>query len=221
MPPDTDTQKRTKKTLAENTEPQAQDAITTPQNVVAREAQDDQVWTRRRATRQNLLNRARPEYAPFAQALQHAMLKNKLSASEVARRVWGTTTDSRGYEVARNRDRIGHYMAGTSYPEPENLELLAKAIGVSTDELTIERPDPPAVARVTRQTADLHLTAAIDEPTKARLQLDRILDWETALRILQLVKEDERKSMEVVMPPSGRSFGKPEPELRGPVTASQ
>jgi hypothetical protein len=146
------------------------------------------------------------------------MLKEKVSASEVARRIWGTTKDSRGYDVARNRDRIGHYLAGTSYPEPDNLVKLANAVGVSVEELTIERPDPPVVPR--RQVADLRLTAAVDEPNKAHLLLDRTLDWETALRILQLVKEDERKALTTVMPPSGRSFGKPEPELRAPVTGT-
>lgn len=215
MSPDTGAEKRAKKMLAEDTRTPAQDDVTTPQNVVvAREDQGAQHWTRRRVARQALPARLRPEYAPFAQALQQAMLKEKVSASEVARRIWGTTKDSRGYDVARNRDRIGHYLAGTSYPEPENLELLAKAVGVSVEDLTIERPDPPVVPR--RQVADLRLTAAVDEPTKAHLLLDRTLDWETALRILQLVKEDERQAMKTAMPPSGRSFGKPEPELRGP-----
>jgi transcriptional regulator with XRE-family HTH domain len=70
------------------------------------------------------------------------MLKQGLSASEVARRVWGSTKDKRGYDVARNRDRIGHYLAGTSYPEPENLQLLADALGLPIEDLAIDPADP-------------------------------------------------------------------------------
>lgn len=85
-------------------------------------------------------SKANSAYQAFADKLKAAMTKNKLSASEVARRVWGTTKDSRGYTVARNRDRIGHYLSGASYPEEDNLVKLAGAIGVSVEDLRSERP---------------------------------------------------------------------------------
>ena len=34
------------------------------------------------------------------------------------------------------------------------------------------------------------------------------------MRILQMLKEEERALLKTALPPSGRSFGKPEPELR-------
>jgi len=157
---------------------------------------------------------ARPEYAPFANALHSAMLKQKLSASEVARRVWGTTKDTRGYDVARNRDRIGHYLAGTSYPEPENLQLLADALGLPIEDLAIDRPAPVA-STVVRSDRDTQLTFLAGHLNKARLQVDRVLDADLALRIAQMIKEADQKVMTTAMPPTGRSFGKPEPELRG------
>jgi transcriptional regulator with XRE-family HTH domain len=58
------------------------------------------------------------------------MAREGLNASQLARRVWGTVQDKRGYAVARNRDRIGHYLRGTSYPDPANLIRLAAALGV-------------------------------------------------------------------------------------------
>ena len=126
---------------------------------------------------------AKPENIPFASALSDAMANGNLKASEVARRIWGTTKDKRGYDVARNRDRIGHYMKGTSYPEPDTLIKLAEAVGVPVARLAIDRP--VSVAARVRQAVDIHLTVLADQPSKARLQFDRILDFDTAVRIMQ------------------------------------
>jgi hypothetical protein len=176
-------------------------------------------------TRQNVVKGGnpptRPEYARFASALRAAMLKQKLSASEVARRVWGTTKDSRGYDVARNRDRIGHYLNETSYPEPENLIKLAEVLDLSVEDLAIDKPVFVAGGGSSyrgRQPGDIQMTVLADQPNKARLVFDRVLDFETAMRLLQMIKEDERKALQTAMPPTGRSFGKPEPELRGPAS---
>ena len=178
--------------------------------------------TRSRRVHQPANTGARPEYLAFALALRQAMLDKKLSASEVARRVWGISKDKRGYEVARNRDRIGHYLAGTSYPEPENLTKLAEAIGVGVEDLAIESRPRPAAREprgIAGQAADLQVTALPGQPDKLYIQVSRVLSWDTATRIMQLIREDERKAPP--MPPSGRSFGKPEPELREiPVAAA-
>jgi len=149
------------------------------------------------------------------------MLKHGLSASEVARQIWGPTTDKRGYTVAKNRDRIGHYLAGASYPEPDNLIELAKAVGLDVQDLAIDKPvfvSGGGGSYRGRQPGDIQMTVLADQPNKARLVFDRVLDFETAMRLLQMIKEDERKALQTAMPPTGRSFGKPEPELRGPAS---
>ena len=47
------------------------------------------------------------------------------------------------------------------------------------------------------------------------MQFDRVVDTDLAgLRIFQMIKEADQKALKTAMPPSGRSFGKPEPELR-------
>ena len=47
-----------------------------------------------------------------------------------------------------------------------------------------------------------------------------MIDTDLAIKIFQMVKEADQRAMTVTMPPSGRSFGRPEPELREtPVTA--
>jgi transcriptional regulator with XRE-family HTH domain len=71
-----------------------------------------------------------PMRQAFAAALKAAMARQGLTASQLARLVWGTIKDKRGYDVSRGRDRIGHYLRGTSYPDPANLIRLAAALGV-------------------------------------------------------------------------------------------
>jgi hypothetical protein len=133
---------------------------------------------------------ARPEYLAFAAVLRAAMERLGLNSSEVARRVWGVTKDTRGYEVAKNRDRIGHYLAGASYPEPGNLVKLADVIGVPVAELAIDKP--VAVAGQSRRFG-LRLTRFADQPHLARLEMDLILPWRLAVEIADLVMQDGRE----------------------------
>ena len=77
-------------------------------------------------------------YGFFAKTLQACMQQAGLNNSDLARCVWGTTTDNRGITVARNRDRIGRYLAGTSYPNPGNLWKIAGALGVPLEHLAFE-----------------------------------------------------------------------------------
>jgi hypothetical protein len=144
----------------------------------------------------------------FAAILRDAMTKAGVNPSEVARRVWGTTKDKRGVNVARNRDRIGHYLNGTSYPAPENLERLATAVGLSVEELAgaqqaSEPTAPPPRAQpqgsIARHTAinagaatgELVLTSLPAQPTKIRLQVDRVIHWKLAEKIQAMLKEAE------------------------------
>jgi transcriptional regulator with XRE-family HTH domain len=84
-----------------------------------------------------------PNWEPFGKKLAEAMRHKGLSASDLARAVWGEKKDARGYPVARNRDRISHYLKGAQMPTPENLTKIANALEVELDELT---PSPPLAA---------------------------------------------------------------------------
>jgi hypothetical protein len=128
------------------------------------------------------------------------MLRKDISASDLAREVWGTTRDKRGYEVARNRDRIGHYLNGTSYPAPANLELLAKTLDVPVEELAIDPSEKsnPSTRQGARRlagnpvsTGELILTSLPAQPGKIRLQVDRVIPWQLAEHIHHLLKEAE------------------------------
>jgi transcriptional regulator with XRE-family HTH domain len=81
----------------------------------------------------------------FAEFLKSTMEARKMNASDVARAVWGSVRDKRGYDVARNRDRIGHYLSGRSFPDKKNRARIAKAIGVKPED--IERLVPVPTVR--------------------------------------------------------------------------
>ena len=48
----------------------------------------------------------------LAERLQRIMTEKGLSQSGLARGLWGTTKDERGYTVARNRQVVGKYLRG-------------------------------------------------------------------------------------------------------------
>ena len=85
----------------------------------------------------------RAELQAFADALDALMKRAGVKPADLARMVWGTTVDSRGYTVSRNRDRIRSYLSAQSYPEPENLQKLAEALGMPVEELASTRPPAP------------------------------------------------------------------------------
>ena len=139
----------------------------------------------------------RPEYRKFAIALRDAMAAKGLTASEVARRIWGQTKDRRGYQVARNRDRIGNYLAATSYPKAEILQKLADALEIP---VTALRSDAAPTRRAARDLtgaamplpADaegVHVTLFGDGLARARLVFNRKMDAALAMDIIDLLRK--------------------------------
>jgi hypothetical protein len=155
-------------------------------------------------------------YPLFAQTLDRAMKKTGQSPSDVARKVWGTVKNKRGYDVARNRDRMSHYLAGTSFPTPDNLVRLAEAVGVSPEDLALDIPpsrgpaaagaDPnlanPATAAPRRTPASIgtlvqtSLPAEPGKPGKVLLDVYRAIPWKLAEQINALLKEAETQEIE-------------------------
>lgn len=64
------------------------------------------------------------------------------SAAELARRIYGTTTDKRGYSVAKNRDTIWRYETNKAMPSRKNIERMAVVLGVTVAELDPSRASP-------------------------------------------------------------------------------
>lgn len=138
-------------------------------------------------------------YAEFAEKLAAAMKEQGLNASEVARRIWGTKKDRRNYDVARNRDRIGHYLSGRSYPEPENLRKLAEAVGLTVEQLAMPESEsnlrPRAAPRSLSDypSSGLHLIPVPRAPDKIRLrgQIDVVINIAQVQEVVNLLMRPE------------------------------
>lgn len=71
----------------------------------------------------------------FPDRLQRFMDDKNLTRADIARSIWGTFHDERGYEVAKNRQVIGRYLQGKAYPSAATRRKLTSAIGVRYSDL--------------------------------------------------------------------------------------
>src|SRR5262245_13170273 len=71
----------------------------------------------------------------FSKRLNELLKAYPMTQSELAKRIWDTYEDNRGRIVAKNRDLISDYCLGKSLPNREVAEQIAKALGVSVEEL--------------------------------------------------------------------------------------
>ena len=123
----------------------------------------------------------------FPDRLYVARTRKGWSQSDLAREIWGTVEDARGYTVARNRDRISAYERGKATPERANLDALAQALGLPPEELApdllMDKDDaagrPPS----------LRLTVLGDGTDAVRLQVDMVTDLATASKVVALLSE--------------------------------
>jgi transcriptional regulator with XRE-family HTH domain len=113
-----------------------------------------------------------------------------LSQSDLARSVWGTVEDARGYTVAKSRDRVSAYEKGKSAPTRENLEALARVLGLAVDQLA---PDLVAERAHADTSPVYRLTALEGQPNIARLQVDMVVSMAAAAQVMVLLSEQSHK----------------------------
>ena len=140
----------------------------------------------------------RPENLVFARTLREAMAVKNMTHSDLARAVWGTSPDPRGYPVAKNRDRIGSYLAGTGFPSKETLPKLAAALGLSVDELPIPRRSTST--REFSGAGDVVFTMLAEHPGFCLLRVSKLLPIEIGLQIVNLID-----SVRAVSPAGGEA----------------
>jgi len=182
---------------------------TTTQDVNREERDVRTRFRQRDATQKAKDNAGRADLQAFAALLDAAMKRMDVKPADVARMVWGTMVDSRGYTVPRNRDRISSYLAAQSYPDPENVQKLADALGIPVEKLAStrppglekpEKPEPPErPARRTSSEAsnpgELVLTALPAKPGRTFLRVQRELSWKLATHIHNLIRQAEDAEM--------------------------
>ena len=76
----------------------------------------------------------------FAETLKLLLEAKGWRKADLARALWGSTIDARGYMVARNRDRISHYFSGHSFPKPKTIIEIADVLGADPNMLESFRP---------------------------------------------------------------------------------
>jgi transcriptional regulator with XRE-family HTH domain len=119
----------------------------------------------------------------FARKLQQLMAARSLSASDVARGIYGTTTDARGYTVAKGRDRISTYLAGKQSPSRETLTRIATFLGVPPGELA------PDVAGSRSAHDDPELAMRTVGGGLVHLRVNQTLPLSIAAKIMELLAE--------------------------------
>jgi transcriptional regulator with XRE-family HTH domain len=113
-----------------------------------------------------------------------------LSKSDLARLIWGSCTDPKtGYMVAKKRDRITAWVNGKAFPTDENLDLIAKALGITVEELTRGEQLPPP-----RPYLKWSFETVLGEPDKLLLTVDGRLPPKLGQQLVQgLAEIMERK----------------------------
>jgi transcriptional regulator with XRE-family HTH domain len=111
----------------------------------------------------------------FGQRLYQLMVAKGWSQSDLARR------------AGLQRDRISYYIRGQGLPQGHKLEALAKALGVTADELlpnTLEN-------RMEADQPSVDLKVSPNNPNAAWLRVNRLVSMTTALKILDLLNNDD------------------------------
>jgi transcriptional regulator with XRE-family HTH domain len=122
----------------------------------------------------------------FQHNLKELRTNKGLSQSDLARLILGTQTDARGYEVARNRDRISAYERGRASPEEENLEKIAEALGVSASELA------PELSGQRGRNAPATVTMRVLEGgVNVHLEVNTITTLAIASQVIAMLSEDD------------------------------
>jgi transcriptional regulator with XRE-family HTH domain len=127
----------------------------------------------------------RLEVQAFARRLHDLMMAKGLSQSDLARAIWGKAVDGRGYDVAKNRDRISQYLKGLSVPEPVNMAKIARELGVTVTDLA---PDAVASA-IDRENPAISMTMVAGHTDKTHLQINQLVPLDTAAKIIALLNE--------------------------------
>lgn len=147
------------------------------------------------------LKEGRPELEQFRNRLAWAMAEKNMSASDLARALWGEVTDARGYTVAKGRDRMTHYLAGAIYPSPDLIERIAKILEIdpnslARDEALVSKPIP-ASGHITRQTNKLDMSINIVSPVGGKslvmVTIHCPVSLETATKIARLIEDEKEK----------------------------
>lgn len=125
------------------------------------------------------------ELERFARKLHEAITAKGMSPSDLAAEVWGRTTDTRGYSVAKGRDRISVYLQGKSVPDPKNLAKIAEVLGMKVEDLA---PDITA-STVEKENPEIAMTMVAGHADKVYLRVNKLVPLALAAQIIQMLSD--------------------------------
>jgi hypothetical protein len=122
----------------------------------------------------------------FAKRLYHALLDRGMTQSDLARKVWNETRiDNRGFDTVVGKDRVSSWVRGRSMPEPHNLIKIAKALNMAVEDLA---PNLTASA-IEQEAPEIQITIIHNHPNKVLVKLNKIVPFDIATKIMNLVNE--------------------------------
>lgn len=124
----------------------------------------------------------------FSENLRAARVERGLSASDLARLIWGETVDKNGYTVAKHRDRISVWENGRGVPEPANLQKVSDVLGIPVEELA---PDL-AMKAVERAPPEISFQMVHGGENLVLLRINTLTSLETAVAIAGLISKDPK-----------------------------
>lgn len=134
--------------------------------------------------------------ATFADNLKRARVERGMSQSELAREIWGVTIDTRGYSVAKNRDRISVWEQGKAVPEPASLQKLSDVLGVPVEELAPEL----TMETIDRAPPQIHFHMVPGGAGIVHLQVNTLCSLDTAVAIASILSKDEKSKAIAAVP---------------------
>jgi transcriptional regulator with XRE-family HTH domain len=124
----------------------------------------------------------------FAKRLRNLMEERELSQSDLAAEIWGRYENTEKKYVARGRDRISVWINAKNFPDPKNLEKLAKVLKVKVSDLA-----PQALVKTAhRGVAEWSFTRPYGDDDRVFVQIARFVSNEAAHEIQGILLRDER-----------------------------
>lgn len=112
--------------------------------------------------------------ADFGRRLYSAMIKKGWQQSDLA--------NASGMQ----RANVSNYVRGQSMPTPQNLKKLADALGIDPDLLLPNM----AESAIDQDAPSFEMKASVQEPGKAWLRVNRLVRFDTAVKVGELLEAD-------------------------------
>ena len=124
----------------------------------------------------------------FGRRLQALLDDRGWRQSDLMRRTIDADPEERGLK----RDAISTYINGRSFPTPASLNLLARAFGITKEELF---PNS-TINAMNDENPALEIRQAQGHPGKAWVRVNRLMSFDLAARIATLINEEDKRNFE-------------------------